>query len=265
MKISVKSAIYQAASGLYKTLGFSGREPQGLRVLMYHSVGTSVEGDSNKLYDIAPELFKSHIAFLFHKYKNSMANLQDAVPQVSSYKIALTFDDGYRDNLHVAAPLLVEYGIPFTVFACTGYISSNKPGFLSAQELRELDRLPGASIGSHTINHLRLTQCSNEVLRNELAGSKAYLEDALGHEVSMLSYPHGDVDQRVRDEAEIAGYKIGATSRFDRNLPGRDPLLLCRTDIWAHDDLSSFEQKLRGDWDWRRWLSADPSVRNNVG
>lgn len=254
MKISVKNLIYQAASGLYKTLRFSGREPQGLRVLMYHAVGSAVEGDSNKLYNIAPELFKNHLLCLLQKHKNSMASLQDAVAQEASNKIALTFDDGYSDNLYIAAPLLVKYGIPFTVFACTGYISGGKAGFLSAQELRELDQLPGVSIGSHTINHLHLTQCRNDVLKNELAGSKAYLEDTLGHEVSMLSYPHGDVDQRVRDEAENVGYKIGATSNFDCNPSGRDLLLLSRTDIWANDDVLTFEQKLRGDWDWRRWV-----------
>ena len=67
------------------------------------------------------------------------------------------------------------------------------------------------------------------------------------------------MDRRVRDVAESTGYRIGVSTRFDINKKGRDPLLLCRTDMWADDDNSIFEQKLRGDWDWNRWRSADPT------
>ena len=94
-------------------------------------------------------------------------------------------------------------------------------------------------------------------LEDELNNSKLYLEDLIGSEVNMLSYPHGAVNNRVRDFVEKAGYQIGATSRFDLNEFGRDPLLLCRTDIWAQDNLSIFEQKLQGNWDWNRWRSTD--------
>jgi peptidoglycan/xylan/chitin deacetylase (PgdA/CDA1 family) len=36
--------------------------------------------------------------------------------------VCLTFDDGYEDNLSIAAPICAQRGIPFTVFVASGYL-----------------------------------------------------------------------------------------------------------------------------------------------
>lgn len=38
----------------------------------------------------------------------------------------ITFDDGYRDNLTVAAPILRRHGLPATVFVATGYTGGGR-------------------------------------------------------------------------------------------------------------------------------------------
>jgi peptidoglycan/xylan/chitin deacetylase (PgdA/CDA1 family) len=174
-------------------------------------------------------------------------------------RVAITFDDGYMDNLEVAAPILVSLGLPFTVFVTSEFVRRHKPGFLTPSALRTLASLPGARIGAHGANHISLTQCDKVTLHNELVSSRHYLQDLLGSEVRIMTYPYGAVDRRVRDAAVAAGYWLGACSLAGINLPERDPLLLARTEIISFDSERVFAQKLHGDWDWYRWRSKDPA------
>jgi peptidoglycan/xylan/chitin deacetylase (PgdA/CDA1 family) len=205
-------------------------------------------------------LFARHIAALAARDDVAMVGLADGLIAQERLRVAVTFDDGYRDNLTVAAPVLQQHRIPFTVFVCTGFMRDASGNFLTSAELRELAALPGVTIGSHGATHTPLTGLDDQALRNELVASKSELEDATGRAVNAISYPHGAVDRRVRDAAAAAGYKIGACSRFDINDATRDPLLLCRTDIHGNDSVRVFRQKLRGDWDWYRWRSTDPAA-----
>jgi peptidoglycan/xylan/chitin deacetylase (PgdA/CDA1 family) len=238
-----------------------GRAPRaGLRVLMYHSVGSVAVGDALGIYGIAPELFGAHMAALSSHDDIAPVALARNATSEQRTRVAVTFDDGYRDNLYRAAPILQQHRIPFTIFVCTGFMRDASGNFLTAAELRELAALPGVTIGSHGATHAPLTGLDDHKLRNELVTSKAALEDATGRPVHSISYPHGAVDRRVRDAAAVAGYTIGACSRFDINDVPRDPLLLCRTDIHSNDSVRVFEQKLRGDWDWYKWRGADPAM-----
>src|SRR6185503_14242705 len=41
--------------------------------------------------------------------------------------LSITFDDGYRDNLTEALPILQRFRVPMTLFVCTGGLASNTP------------------------------------------------------------------------------------------------------------------------------------------
>ena len=223
---------------------------------MYHSVGGAAVGDKLGIYNISPELFARQISTLAFIHGNAFAPLGQDPPPTDRLRISLSFDDGYRDNLYCAAPILQQHGVPFTVFACAGFIQSKSDKYLSKTELRELASISGATIGSHGFSHTRLTELDANALRDELVTSKRFLEDVTGREINSLSYPHGAANKRVRDAAENAGYKLGACSRFDINRRSCDPLMLSRTDILGIDSIRVFNQKLRGDWDWYQWRST---------
>lgn len=257
---ALRHSLLQGIATVVAAARHGSRPRAGLRVLMYHAVGSAAADDKRGLYSIAPALFEAHIAAIAANSDIAVCTLAEGLQTTQSLRVAITFDDGYRDNLHAAAPVLLRYGMPFTVFVCSGFVNRASGNFLSTAELRELAALPGVSIGSHGATHTPLTRLDARALNDELLSSKRALEDITGRAVTGLSYPHGAVDRRVRDAAAAAGYTIGASSRFDINAAGRDPLLLCRTDIHGDDSVRVFNQKLHGNWDWYRWRNPDPAL-----
>ena len=230
----------------------------GLRILLYHSVSSGVNFDPCGLFTIYPDTFEAQMKMLSKSTNVSLVSLPDCLKSISKsgLTVAVTFDDGYKDNLNTVAPIMQKYRIPFTVFVSTSFIQNETPEFLTSGELRELSMMPGVSIGSHGKTHKRLTELNRKDLRDELITSKQYVEDITGKEVMAISYPHGAMDSNVREAAIIAGYNIGACSRFDINNKNVDPLLLCRTTILAKDSYKVWLQKLNGAWDWYKWIDS---------
>lgn len=235
--------------------------PAGLRILMYHAIGTPALGDRLGLFSLPAERFERHMTMLAQWSQGRVVDFSPDALKETGRRVAISFDDGYLDNFEVAAPILVERQLPFTVFVTSEFVRTGTPGFLTPAALRSLAALPGAQIGAHGAKHLPLSQCDEATLREELQRSKHYLEDLLGREVNTLAYPHGAVDRRVRDAAEAAGYVLGACSHAGINAATRDPLLLSRTEILAPDSPRVFAQKIRGDWDWYRWRTEDPACQ----
>jgi peptidoglycan/xylan/chitin deacetylase (PgdA/CDA1 family) len=102
---------------------FSSRLSQRGIILGYHRIAQ----DINDVYDICvtPEHFSEHLAILKRDYHPinlaSMAAklLNGTLPHKS---VAVTFDDGYADNLTAAKPLLQQFDIPATLFVCPAYL-----------------------------------------------------------------------------------------------------------------------------------------------
>lgn len=81
-------------------------------------------------------------------------------------------------------------------------------------QVRGLTRA-GMDVESHGRHHRVLKTLDDEMLHDELAGSRADLEQALGRPIRALAYPVGRRianEPRIRDAIASAGYRIGLTN-----------------------------------------------------
>lgn len=256
--MNIKRLVARSISEVYGGISIALPIPTDFRVLMYHAIGTPALDDKLGIFSLSREKFILQMSLLSSGQFGQVMNFSKNTLQSESARLSITFDDGYLDNLEVAAPILDEFGFPFTVFVSSDFVRHHRKGFLSPSNLRDLSMFGGATIGSHGVTHRALTEFDDVGLNNELISSKKFLEDVIGKEVSSIAYPYGAANRRVRDAVKNAGYELGACSLAGANQAVRDPLMLARTEITSWDTNRIFYQKLRGSWDWCRWLKQDP-------
>lgn len=93
-------------------------------ILAYHRV-CHLDFDP-QLLSVSPEHFKSQMLAI-KKYYNPIGLNEVCRKKVlfGLPRVAITFDDGYADNLYFAKPILEELGIPATFFVTSGMVGSN--------------------------------------------------------------------------------------------------------------------------------------------
>jgi peptidoglycan/xylan/chitin deacetylase (PgdA/CDA1 family) len=96
-------------------------------VLVYHRVRQRGLDPWNLTID--PEIFAGQMETLARDWSpTSLAELVDGFGRrrLPERSVAVTFDDGYADNLEVAAPILLEHGIPTTLFVAAELIDAGR-------------------------------------------------------------------------------------------------------------------------------------------
>jgi peptidoglycan/xylan/chitin deacetylase (PgdA/CDA1 family) len=161
--------------------------------------------------------------------------------------VLITFDDGYRDNLENAAPILRRHGYPAVIFVPTGFLDDDTP-LPHETALRQLGvRNPtirwsdfaaleasGLRIESHGMSHTRLSELDPEEATRELVVSRQRLEERLGREVEAFAYIKGtylDFGPEHANLVQEAGYKLAFSAIFGANSPKSDRFQLRRYSV----------------------------------
>ncbi|MCQ9206996.1 MAG: polysaccharide deacetylase family protein [Omnitrophica bacterium] len=204
-------------------------------ILMYHSVRGGeklLEGYDQKLV-VDLETFQRQMKFL-RDWNYKVIPLADFMEMVKAGEriprktVAITFDDGFRDNYLYAYPVLKEYGFPATIFVLINLIG--KRNFLTWEDIRRMEK-DIISIGSHTLSHAWLPDLDENSLRRELLESKRILERNTGQKVVSLSYPLGAFNERVKSLARESGYIGAVATNPGRKKSKDDPYALKRIRI----------------------------------
>jgi peptidoglycan/xylan/chitin deacetylase (PgdA/CDA1 family) len=173
----------------------------------------------------------------------------EGVSQLPSRPVVLTFDDGFRNLMDHAAPVLVDLDFRATVFVVAGHCggtndwSTDPHGIprLPLLSWSDLGNLIGAGfeVGAHSMTHPSLPRLTLKDADREIAGSKEVLEQRVGQPVNVFAYPYGLASSENRAMAK-AHYRAACGVGLGRTRPSDDRYCLRRIEMYYFRNPSIF-------------------------
>jgi peptidoglycan/xylan/chitin deacetylase (PgdA/CDA1 family) len=98
-------------------------------ILLYHSIADRGDRPDHWELSVSPDNFFDQMRIL--SAERSIVSLEDLAGQLNQHSlrartVALTFDDGYANNLHTAKPVLDHLGLTATLFLTTGALGTSE-------------------------------------------------------------------------------------------------------------------------------------------
>jgi len=258
----LKNGVYRTIGEAVSGVGALDDDERTLRVLMYHKVNDLWPNPTT----VPTAVFDEQMRLL-----RELGYTPVALDAVRDYylhgtplppgAVLITFDDGYRDNLENALPILQRYGYPAVVFVPVGYLDDARPlphedplrvlgvrnETVGWEHLAELER-GGIRVESHGIAHRPLSELEPDEAVREIAISKLRLEERLGREVEAFAFVKGSLADYRPEHASLvqqAGYKLAFTSVSGANGPSTDRFRLRRYNVEPYS-ARTFELVLAG-------------------
>jgi peptidoglycan/xylan/chitin deacetylase (PgdA/CDA1 family) len=234
-------------------------------ILMYHQIDKPpVKGTPMRGLTVSPASFRRQMALLsalgYHGL--SMRDLEPYLDGRRQGKVfGITFDDGYRNNLQHALPVLQRHSFTATCYGLSGLsggcnqwdaeIGVPQKPLMNDDDWRQW-LAAGMDIGSHTRYHLDLTTQDDATAKVEIQESKNEFEQRLGAEIRHFCYPYGRFNERHQQMVREAGYVTATTTRRGRAAANDDRFALRRVLVAKSTDPLRFWIKIATAYEDRR-------------
>ena len=226
---------------------------------------------------ITPRAFAECMRYLARTH--DIVSLERAVELVRSGArlsrpaAVVTFDDAYRSVFKHALPTLAALQVPATCFVSTDLVGTDRRfdhddpcvmrRYFDVMDWGELATLKtaGWSFGTHTANHVRLSESSGATLVREIEAPIAALREQLGVSAQVLAYPfggRGDISDVALDAVRRAGQSTVFSNFGGENETGSTEFVLRRFDVGGDHEPLAWRCMVRG-IDLRRWKRLWPA------
>ncbi|OEH92501.1 polysaccharide deacetylase family protein [Bacillus solimangrovi] len=248
-----------------RNLILDGSQTETIPILLYHRIID--EEDIDKRHYINGKInpmvvktkdFKEQMLFLKNNgYQTlSMSELYAFLNQeikIPEKTVVLTFDDGYKDNIIEAYPILKEYGFRATVFVITGAVTNRTypftPKYVQYASLKELKQSCDVfEYQSHTYNFHKKDHNERDdkpylvtkTIENVMEDIKISVFQLDGENLS-FAYPYGEYTTKSIDVLKKLGFKMAFTTE-ERVASSKDHLYeIPRFSIFSSTTFTEFK------------------------
>lgn len=230
----------------------------GLPILTYHKLGPRPRHARLKGLYLSARLFDRQLAELKAAgFRSASLDELESVCRPNARRVAITFDDGFRNVFEHGLPVLARHGFQAIQFLVADRIGDENRWETAdgevAEPLGNEEEIrawlkAGHQIGAHTLTHPWLTRLPRDRAREEIQVSRKRLEDRFSVPVRHFCHPYGDYDATVTELVREAGYATACTVEPGINTADTSPWELRRfTARYASRNLKQW---------WRRWRAA---------
>lgn len=234
------------------------------RILMYHMVSAHrPKAKFNKLR-VTPANFATQINWMVQQgyrfFTMSELVRRWQAGDLPPKSVAITFDDGYQDNLTNALPVLQRHQIPATIYVVVerhdNDWSTQKKAHHNSGELMQEPKLSDTElqmlvasglieIGGHTMTHANLNAIDDTDRHWEMAESRRILQQQTGQSVNSFAYPFGIYSDNDVIMAKQLGYQHAVTTVEGIDTEQPDFMKLKRIKISGKDSLFAVKLRLK--------------------
>lgn len=230
-------------------------------ILTYHQV-TPVPSAAFHKYTVTVQAFTRQMAWLARaRYTpislDTLVAARVGTRSLPERPVIITFDDGFRDCIRFAAPVLQKHHFTATFYFVAGLLGKTSEWLRTERGIefeladphavRQLSAA-GFSCAAHSFTHPHLADVSDTKCLDELTQARERLEQISNQPVRHLAYPFGSNTMRTRALAAKAGYLTACSVEIGLSTACDSFLALRRVPICGLDSFVNFICRVRTGW-----------------